>query len=67
MEAFNQASFGWLEHCGKNNRNRLGRRLGRPRRRRSNRNDHCHLSVDEIGRQNGKLIVLTVRPAEFDS
>ena len=31
-------------------------------RRRSNRSDHCHLSVDEIGRQNGKLIDIDRAP-----
>src|SRR5262249_9796878 len=65
IEAGDKFHLDRVDACQKDDRNRSGRRLC-GQRRRSIRDDHGHLSADQIGRQHWESVVLILRETVFN-
>src|SRR5262249_5473562 len=65
VEAGDKLHLDRVDACQKDDRNRSGRRLC-GQRRRSIRDDHGHLSANQIGRQHRESVVLILRETVFN-
>jgi hypothetical protein len=65
VEAGDKFHLDRVDACQKDDRNRSGRRLC-GQRRRSIRDDHGHLSANQIGRQHRESVVLILRETVFN-
>jgi hypothetical protein len=67
VEAGDKAEFDWVGAGDKDDGNGRRRRFGRERRCYApHRDDDGHLTSNQIGRQGGDPIILTLRPAVVD-
>jgi hypothetical protein len=65
VETGDQSDLDWVGRHREDDRNRRGCRFGRHRRRRATRDNHGHLTANQIGRQCRQSVVLVVRPEVF--
>jgi hypothetical protein len=65
-KAGDKSNRDWVAPHQEHDRYRRGRRLGRERGRGVGRGNHCHMTVNQIGRQCRQSIVAVFRPAVFD-
>src|SRR5262249_48449718 len=65
-KASDKAELDRIAACFEDNRNCLGRRLRRERRRSAGRSDHRHLTMNKIGYHCRQPITLTLTPTVFD-